>query len=648
MAKTKDVVAGLGEIGTPILKLISKATNAVGYDINPNLIDQNKTKRLEPLETRFLHVCIPFNESFEKNVTELNQKFSPKGIIIHSTISPGTTKRLQEKLSIPIIYSATRGVHQRMLSDLKRYTKFFAIEPDAPNKDWATTEYTRLMKKCSVKTKKMTNPITLELAKIVVDTSYYGWLINYAQLSNMIAIKHGVDYDEMWSFADEIHRFLGNRPKMYPGYIGGHCLDGNEIVFIKTKMGMRPITIKDYVEKDYKNNVLSYDPKNKKPFFDKVTAKWKRNFSGTMVTLTSRTNRSITTTDEHLMLVSDNLTEMYAKDVKIDNSVPFIAEIPDLDIKQSFNFKSNNWRFSYNMPKSINITEDFCRLLGYYVSEGSVSNYGKGYSTRFSFNKNEIKYISDVCNILESLNLNYYLTTQNNVTHVGVKSTPFSLFIADTLGCGRSSNIKCLPEFIYFASRKMKEEFLRGYLRGDGCFMPEHGMVQAGTSSKLLVAGLDILLLSMGYVMTLSQAIPPSSVIEGRTKGGLLYSLVSKKETQYNGLASIAGFAKSEIPRNHTKTLWHIVNENLYLIRTTKTVQEQSEQEVYSIDTKNHLFVSTGGRLIHNCVIPNLSLIDDESLWQIDQINNMYAKKISDAKSINKRYEKSKKTSYDA
>ena len=73
----------------------------------------------------------------------------------------------------------------------------------------------------------MSNPVTLELAKIIVDTSYYGWLINYAQLSKMIADRHGVDYNEMWEFSDEIHRYLGNRPKMFPGFIGGHCVIPN-------------------------------------------------------------------------------------------------------------------------------------------------------------------------------------------------------------------------------------------------------------------------------------------------------------------------------------------------------------------------------------------------------------------------------------
>ncbi|HJU14491.1 MAG TPA: hypothetical protein VJ792_08570 [Candidatus Nitrosotalea sp.] len=637
----KDVVAGLGEIGFPIFQLISKAKPAVGYDLNEKLMEKTRNPRYEKLGTAFLHVCIPFNANFESNVMKLYEQFKPKGIVLHSTISPGTTKSLQSKLPIPVIYSATRGVHRRMLRDLKRYTKFYAVEPNAPSAEWAAKAYEKMLKKCKVKARRMSKPIALELAKIVVDTSYYGWLITYAQLSNMIAIENGVDYDEMWSFSDEIDKYLGNRPKMFPGFIGGHCLDGDEIVFIRTGMGMRPVTIRDYVDKNHTNDVLSYDAKNKEPIFDKVTAKWKRDFSGTMVTLTSRTNRSITTTDEHIMLVSDDLSERYAKEVKTNDHIPFVSQLPEVGMQKTFSFESKNWRFRFNMPKSITITEDFCRLLGYYVAEGSVSNYGKGYSMRFSFAKKEISYIGDVCDILKSMGINYYITTQNNVTHVGVKSTPLSLFVADTLGCGRDSKTKGLPEFIYFASRKMKEEFLSGYFRGDGSFAPEIGMAQAGTCSRLLAAGLDILLLSMGYVMTHVSGIHATSVIDVRTiKGGLLYSLVSKKEAQYNGLASIAGFSESQIQRSHSKTLWHVANDNLYMISTTKTVHEESEQEVYSIDTENHLFVSTGGRLIHNCVIPNLDLIHNQTLDLIKEINDIYSSKVKDAKEIAKKYEK--------
>ena len=227
MKRNKDVVAGLGEIGFPILQLISTRFSVVGYDINQKLMDGKPSDKYDNLATRFLHICIPFTEKFIPNVLSLYSKFKPESIVIHSTISPGTTYTLQSKLPIPIIYSAIRGVHKRMLYDLKRYTKFYAIEPNAPKEKWASDAYSKFLKRCRVKTKKMSTPITLELAKIVVDTSYYGWLINYAQLSNMIAIKHQVDYDEMWSFANEIHKFLGNRPKMFPGFIGGHCVIPN-------------------------------------------------------------------------------------------------------------------------------------------------------------------------------------------------------------------------------------------------------------------------------------------------------------------------------------------------------------------------------------------------------------------------------------
>ncbi len=223
----KNVVAGLGEIGGPIFKIISKINPTVGYDKNPNLIDKKNLNRFKDYDTCMLHICIPFNNKFQKNVLSLFKKFKPKCIVIHSTVSPNTTKKLQTKLTIPIIYSAIRGVHKRMLSDLKKYTKFYAIEPKAPRKKWASLTYSNLMRKSGIKTKKMSNPLTLELAKIVVDTSYYGWLINYAQLSKMICERNKIDYDELWSFADEIHKFLGNRPKMYPGFIGGHCVIPN-------------------------------------------------------------------------------------------------------------------------------------------------------------------------------------------------------------------------------------------------------------------------------------------------------------------------------------------------------------------------------------------------------------------------------------
>ena len=223
----KDVVVGIGEVGKPILKLLSKDNIAVGFDLNPSLMNKRKFEKYQNLKTSFLHIAIPISSKFESNLLQLYKKFKPECIVIHSTIGPGTIKQIQKKLDVPLIYSATRGVHKRMLKDIKRYTKFFAISKNAPKKQWAIKAYSKKMKNCGIKTKQMSKPETLELAKIICDTSYLGWLINYAQFSNMIEQQYNVNYDEMWSFSDEIHMFLGNRPKMYPGFIGGHCVIPN-------------------------------------------------------------------------------------------------------------------------------------------------------------------------------------------------------------------------------------------------------------------------------------------------------------------------------------------------------------------------------------------------------------------------------------
>ena len=140
-----------------------------------------------------------------------------------------------------------------------RYTKFYAIENNTPRLKWASSTYSKFLKACGIKTKKLSSPITLELGKLICDTSYYGWLISYAQLSNRIAINNKVNYDEMWLFADEIHKYLGNRPKMFPGIIGGHCVIPNlELVHDHTLNLIKELnTVYKSKPKKLKRNIIS-------------------------------------------------------------------------------------------------------------------------------------------------------------------------------------------------------------------------------------------------------------------------------------------------------------------------------------------------------------------------------------------------------
>jgi hypothetical protein len=219
-----DIILGMGEVGETLFDLlVDRKFDCVGIDL-----DNTKCKKYSENEViknpEYLHVCLPGELTGFTDIV-LNWMDKIKNIqvvIIHSTVKPGTTKIIQEKSSIPILFSPVRGVHRRFLNDIKKYTKFISfdgIEIDSKIKIDLENRFEKVDWMSTTK--------TAELAKILVDTTYYGWLINYAQITKMICEKENVDFDEMWKFADEIHENLGNRPKMFPGIIGGHCVIPN-------------------------------------------------------------------------------------------------------------------------------------------------------------------------------------------------------------------------------------------------------------------------------------------------------------------------------------------------------------------------------------------------------------------------------------
>ena len=219
-----DIILGMGEVGETLFNLlIDRKFDCIGIDLDDSKC-KNYTENEIIENPQYLHVCLPGElEKFTDIVIEwVNKIKNIQVAVIHSTVKPGTTKTIQEKSSIPILFSPVRGVHRRFLDDIKKYTKFISFDGTEINSKIKKDLENRFEKVDWMSTTK-----TAELAKILVDTTYYGWLINYAQITKMICEKENVDFDEMWKFADEIHENLGNRPKMFPGIIGGHCVIPN-------------------------------------------------------------------------------------------------------------------------------------------------------------------------------------------------------------------------------------------------------------------------------------------------------------------------------------------------------------------------------------------------------------------------------------
>ena len=219
-----DVILGMGEVGETLFNLlVDRKFDCIGIDLD-NSKCKNYTENKIIENPQYLHVCLPgeLTGFTDIVVNWINKIKNIKVVIIHSTVKPGTTKTIQEKFSMPILFSPVRGVHKRFLNDIKKYTKFISF--DGAEID---SKIRIDLEKRFEKIDWMSTTKTAELAKILVDTTYYGWLINYAQITKMICEKENIDFDEMWKFADEIQENLGNRPKMFPGIIGGHCVIPN-------------------------------------------------------------------------------------------------------------------------------------------------------------------------------------------------------------------------------------------------------------------------------------------------------------------------------------------------------------------------------------------------------------------------------------
>jgi UDP-N-acetyl-D-mannosaminuronate dehydrogenase len=216
----QDIVVGVGEIGTALYKLFqNESRNLIAYDNDANKV-QFSNSMLKQRNCTILHICLPYTVDFTDKVMRYVKDFPCKELVIHSTVRPGTTDKLQERLNIPVVYSPVRGVHVRMLEDLKHYTKYWSTKDKN-----AVQLYPDLLKACKIKNIFWDSPTQLELAKILMDTTYYGWLILFAQRVKILCDKYGVDEPSIWRFTEEIHKFLGNRPLMYPGEgIKGHCV----------------------------------------------------------------------------------------------------------------------------------------------------------------------------------------------------------------------------------------------------------------------------------------------------------------------------------------------------------------------------------------------------------------------------------------
>jgi UDP-N-acetyl-D-mannosaminuronate dehydrogenase len=203
------LVIGLGEVGRPILEVLKPFHTVIGRDLEDVTVD----------DVGILHICFPFSEAFVESTSRYVSAYRPSLVIVNSTVVPGTSRAIEKCTGVPTVYSPVRGKHVKMNDDLLAYGKFIASTSDD-----ALVHAERHFKAAGLVTQRMSTPEALEVAKLL-ETSYFGLLVAWAQEMDRFATALSANYDEILEFFREVAVLPSSR--FQPGYIGGHCVIPN-------------------------------------------------------------------------------------------------------------------------------------------------------------------------------------------------------------------------------------------------------------------------------------------------------------------------------------------------------------------------------------------------------------------------------------
>lgn len=112
--------------------------------------------------------------------------------------------------------------------EMKRWTKYVG-GADAKAADAACKHFEKL----GLKEKVLKSCVETELAKLF-ETTYRAWMIACFQEMHRISRAFGADFDDVVDFLEDTHRVRLDRPIMFPGFIGGHCLIPNTELLLQS------------------------------------------------------------------------------------------------------------------------------------------------------------------------------------------------------------------------------------------------------------------------------------------------------------------------------------------------------------------------------------------------------------------------------
>ncbi len=265
---------------------------------------------------------------------------------------------------------------------------------------------------------------------------------------------------------------------------------------------------------------------------------------------------------------------------------------------------------SKSVNRFININNNFAKLLGFWIAEGSSSLRN---GIRFAIGSYNERYVQEFKEAIKDLfGIDAKITGfSRNCAELKLVNRVASLFWRCMFGFYEySSETKKIPDIIFNLSKEMQLEFLRGYFLGDGT-ISKNG-IYFTTTSKDLANQILYLLQSHGVIAGVSERKPKLTNLNDKIKQkntSYIISITQKKylinlkriwESHRNSFY-LNKKIMSNFPSVNTK--FETISDDLIALEVcgvNETKASNGEVYDFSVDEDENFIAGMGGLCCHN------------------------------------------------
>jgi ribonucleoside-diphosphate reductase alpha chain len=249
------------------------------------------------------------------------------------------------------------------------------------------------------------------------------------------------------------------------------------------------------------------------------------------------------------------------------------------------------------IPNLIKIDNEFMRLVGYYLAEGSISGKTKPNVVRFSFKKDAKEYYEDVIELMRkkfNLTTKIEYTKEQDIVQLRFHSVIVAQFFNSLFG--RGFNKKDIPDWMMLLPPEKQFHLLVGLFRGAGCHYngKKRDVFYVSLSNYSLAMKVWNILMRLGYHFNINCSKP---------KGGT--------ETEFRIIASpsecedLVKAVNKNVLIKRKRFPQYVLLGNYVLRRVDKIEKFKFKGKVFNLEVEDDHSYVANGVAVHNCfVIP--------------------------------------------